>query len=311
MLTVNVRTSDGTIYEQCPVEAIDRSLDLATVRIPTSQLRAKRSSVPVIKLGHSSSSRPGEFVVALGSPYSLTNTITSGIISSMSRKSSELGLNSNINYIQTDASINIGNSGGPLIDLNGEAIGINSMRVTDGIAFAIPSDVARKFLIDVYGSDLSVIPPDGHSFSHSIGSGIKKYFGGSGGGDKEEQSRPGDGTIVIQKPKKRRYLGIVMLSLNEMLISQLIEAHPNDRKFSSLDGMTNGVLVLKVTPGSPACIAGVQVHDVITEINGVKIESSDDVYKILEIDGTKGSNEKLTVTIIREGMKVTLIVNPQ
>lgn len=330
VLTVNVRTADGTVYQGCQVEAIDTSLDLATVRVPvdelsgknirvSSGLSAKSSTVPFIPLGHSSSSRPGEFVVALGSPYSLTNTITCGIISSMNRKSSELGLSSNIDYIQTDASINIGNSGGPLIDLNGEAIGINSMRVTDGIAFAIPSDVARKFLLDVYGTDLSACPAQGpsHNYESAQGSseghkstrfGLGRYFGAQ----KDSQSaRNGDGTIIVQAPKKRRFLGIVMLSVNETLIRQLMESHPNEKKFLSLEGVTNGVLVIKVTPASPAFIAGLRVYDVITEINGVKIVSSEDVYKILEIGAKEGDRESLNVKIVREGVTLTLVVNPQ
>lgn len=328
VLTVNVRTADGTVYQGCQVEAIDTSLDLATVRVPIANSSAKNicvspglsaKNVPFIPLGHSSSSRPGEFVVALGSPYSLTNTITSGIISSMSRKSSELGLSSNINYIQTDASINIGNSGGPLIDLNGEAIGINSMRVTDGIAFAIPSDVARKFLLDVYGSDLSACPAQrpsqdyesaqGSSEGHkSTRFGLGRYFGAQ----RDSQSaRHGDGTIIVQAPKKRRFLGIVMLSVNETLIRQLMESHPNEKKFVSLEGVTNGVLVIKVTPASPAFIAGLRVYDVITEINGVKIASSEDVYRILEIGAKEEERQAMNVKIVREGVTLTLVVNPQ
>ncbi|XP_069755900.1 serine protease HTRA1B [Narcine bancroftii] len=139
---VKVELRNGATYN-AKIKDIDEKADLALIKIDTSV------KLPVLLLGHSLDLRPGEFVVAIGSPFSLQNTVTTGIVSTTQRGGKELGLqNSDIDYIQTDAIINYGNSGGPLVNLDGEVVGINTLKVTAGISFAIPSDKIRQFLVE-------------------------------------------------------------------------------------------------------------------------------------------------------------------
>ena len=115
--------------------------------IAVLQLETKEKFIPV-KFGNSDKSRIGDWVIAIGNPFGLGGTVTSGIISARNRA---LGLSRYEDYIQTDASINSGNSGGPLFDMNGDVIGINTAILgrsgSIGIGFAIPSNSA-KIVID-------------------------------------------------------------------------------------------------------------------------------------------------------------------
>uniref|UniRef100_A0A670YJE3 HtrA serine peptidase 4 n=1 Tax=Pseudonaja textilis TaxID=8673 RepID=A0A670YJE3_PSETE len=131
------------------IKDVDHKLDIALIKIDT------QVTLPVLLLGRSSDLRPGEFAVALGSPFSLQNTVTTGIVSSTQRDGRELGMkDSDMEYIQTDAIINYGNSGGPLVNLDGEVIGMNTLKVTAGISFAIPSDRIRHFLEETHNRQL-------------------------------------------------------------------------------------------------------------------------------------------------------------
>lgn len=141
---VKVELKSGATYD-AKIKDVDEKADIALIKIDTP------SKLPVLLLGRSADLRPGEFVVAIGSPFSLQNTVTTGIVSTTQRGGKELGLrNSDMDYIQTDAIINYGNSGGPLVNLDGEVIGINTLKVTAGISFAIPSDKIRQFLSETH-----------------------------------------------------------------------------------------------------------------------------------------------------------------
>uniref|UniRef100_A0A8K9WNQ5 PDZ domain-containing protein n=1 Tax=Oncorhynchus mykiss TaxID=8022 RepID=A0A8K9WNQ5_ONCMY len=135
---LKVQMHNGDVYE-ATIKDIDKKSDIATIKV--------NPLLPVLLLGHSADLRPGEFVVAIGSPFALQNTVTTGIVSTAQRDGKELGIrDSDMDYIQTDAIINYGNSGGPLVNLDGEVIGINTLKVAAGISFAIPSDRITRFL---------------------------------------------------------------------------------------------------------------------------------------------------------------------
>ncbi|XP_061782641.1 serine protease HTRA1B-like isoform X2 [Nerophis lumbriciformis] len=146
---VKVELKSGATFD-AKIQDVDEKADIALIKI-TSAVK-----LPVLQLGRSADLRPGEFVVAIGSPFSLQNTVTTGIVSTTQRGGKELGFqNSDMDYIQTDAIINYGNSGGPLVNLDGEVIGINTLKVTAGISFAIPSDKIRQFLAESHNRQVN------------------------------------------------------------------------------------------------------------------------------------------------------------
>lgn len=254
--TVSVKLQDGRIFPGF-IEDVDPTSDLATVRIQAANL-------PVLRLGNSASLRSGEWVIAMGSPLSLSNTITAGVVSSTQRPSQELGLRGrDINYIQTDAAITFGNSGGPLVNLDGEAIGINSMKVTPGISFAIPIDYAKEFL------------------------------------RKAAERRKGGYTL--ERPPVRRYMGITMLSLTPEILMEL-----KQRSHDVPNHIRHGILVWKVIIGSPAHNGGLSPGDIINEINGKTMKTSQDVYEMLS-----GKESKLKMQVYRGTQKLTITVSPE
>ncbi|KAJ4719430.1 Protease Do-like 14 [Melia azedarach] len=139
---VDVTLQDGRTFEGTLLNA-DLHSDIAIVKINS------KTPLPTAKLGSSSKLRPGDWVVAMGCPLSLQNTITAGIVSCVDRKSSDLGLGGmRREYLQTDCAINAGNSGGPLVNTDGEIVGVNIMKVlaADGLSFAVPIDSVAKII---------------------------------------------------------------------------------------------------------------------------------------------------------------------
>ncbi|MBN2428873.1 MAG: DegQ family serine endoprotease [Deltaproteobacteria bacterium] len=136
---IKVRLADGRIFKG-KVQGLDPKLDLALLKIDVGD-----EELPVAKLGDSESLRIGEWVIAIGNPFGLEQTVTVGIVSAKGRV---IGAGPYDDFIQTDASINPGNSGGPLFNINGEVIGINTAIVQggQGIGFAIPINAAKNIV---------------------------------------------------------------------------------------------------------------------------------------------------------------------
>jgi serine protease Do len=126
----------------------DPSSDLALIKIDATKL-------PKLEYGNSDQVKVGEWVLAVGNPFNLTSTVTAGIISAKARNLNILGSNSNVeSFLQTDAAVNPGNSGGALVNVNGELIGINAAIASNtgsyaGYSFAIPANVVKKVAEDL------------------------------------------------------------------------------------------------------------------------------------------------------------------
>jgi serine protease Do len=138
---IEVRLSDNKTFE-AEVVGRDSKTDLALIRVKG------KGSFPYLGLGNSDNIKVGDWVLAVGNPFGLENTVTSGIISAKQRN---IGAGPYDDFLQTDASINPGNSGGPLVNLDGEVIGINTAIVAtgQGIGFAIPANLAKNIIIQL------------------------------------------------------------------------------------------------------------------------------------------------------------------
>jgi serine protease Do len=138
---ISVTLSDGKSYE-AKVIGKDQKTDIAVIKIDAGE------DLPVVTLGDSDRLEVGEWVMAIGNPFGLDHTVTSGIVSAKGR---QIGSGPYDNFIQTDASINPGNSGGPLINLRGEVVGITTAIYSQsggniGIGFAIPTNSVKELL---------------------------------------------------------------------------------------------------------------------------------------------------------------------
>ena len=240
---ITVLLNNNKTFEAKLVGA-DKPSDLAVLKI-------EAQNMPFLTLGNSDTVRIGDIVLAIGNPLGIGQTVTAGIISAKGRRTG-LSDGSFEDFLQTDAPINRGNSGGALVNLSGELIGINSQILSGGpsggnigIGFSIPSNMAKSVM--------------------------------------EQLLR--DGRV------RRGMLGIGIQNLDEDT-AQALELKD-----------TSGVLVSDVRKGSAAEKAGFKRRDVITSINGEKIEDSNVLRN--KIAGTLPGTE-IKVTVLREGSPVEL-----
>jgi Do/DeqQ family serine protease len=141
---VEVTLKDGRTFEGTVVGA-DPVTDIAIIDIDARNL-------PTVSISDSDSLLPGEWVVAIGNPLGLDSTVTAGIVSATGRTSREVGVpDKRVDFIQTDAAINPGNSGGPLLNLNGEVVGVNTAIIqgAQGLGFAIPINTVERISADL------------------------------------------------------------------------------------------------------------------------------------------------------------------
>jgi serine protease Do len=170
---------DGTADMGRPARVIgvDKSTDLAVIKIETSK------PLPTVKLGNSDASQVGDWVEAIGSPFALSQTVTAGIISAKNR-TIEPGVSGQFqHFIQTDAAINPGNSGGPLLNMNGEVIGVNTAIFTQsggyqGLGFAMPSNTVVQVYNDLISPSHKVTRGSiGIEFKVGLSSAVNRVYG--------------------------------------------------------------------------------------------------------------------------------------
>jgi serine protease Do len=159
------------------VIGFDKATDLAVIKIDTS------TPLPTVKLGNSDSAEVGDWVEAIGSPFALSQTVTAGIISAKHRTIEPGASGQFQHFIQTDAAINPGNSGGPLLNMNGEVIGVNTAIYTQsagyqGIGFAMPSNTVVEVYNDLVSASHKVTRGSiGIRFNQGLSSAVNRMYG--------------------------------------------------------------------------------------------------------------------------------------
>jgi len=155
----------------------DKATDLAVIKIDTDK------PLPIVKMGNSDQAEVGDWVEAIGSPFALAQTVTAGIISAKNRTIEPGASGQFQHFIQTDAAINPGNSGGPLLDMNGDVIGVNTAIYTQsagyqGIGFALPSNTVVEIYNDLISPSHKVVRGSiGIQFRQGLSGAVNRVYG--------------------------------------------------------------------------------------------------------------------------------------
>lgn len=240
--TITVQLNDNRTFD-AELLGSDPGTDIALLRIEADDLTD-------LQFADMETVRVGDYVVAIGNPFGVGQTVTSGIVSALGRRTGRgEGFE---DYIQTDAPINVGNSGGALVDLEGKLIGINTVIISgsgggsNGVGFAVPADMVQSVL--------------GH---------LER-----------------DGEV------RRGMLGVEIISLN-----------PDVAEALQIDGVDSGVVITRVEPGSAAEDAGIEVSDVIVEMDDEEVSTSNELRNMV---GLSRQGDEVELTLYRDGERMTL-----
>ena len=232
-------TFNNKVKKTASIIGTDPTTDLALIKVEASDLN-------YLVFGDSDNVRIGEWVLAVGNPFNLTSTVTAGIVSAKARDLSILGEGTSVeSFIQTDAAVNPGNSGGALVNTKGELIGVNAAIAShtgsyEGYSFAIPSNIVRKVVDD----------------------------------------------LLLYGQTQRGYLGVQIAELTADLAEK-----------KGLEDV-EGVYVAEVTEGGAAQLAGMKDGDVITAINGKKVNTK---TQLMETVRQYRPGDKVEVEVNRHG----------
>jgi len=168
---------DGDPGRPAKVVGVDKETDIAVIKIDSN------NALPTVKLGNSDGEQVGDWVVAIGSPFALSQTVTAGIVSAKNRSIQPGAQGQFQHFIQTDAAINPGNSGGPLVNMKGEVIGVNTAIFTQsmgyqGVGFAMPSSTVVNVYNDLIGTSHKVTRGSiGIRFQNNLSSAVGRVYG--------------------------------------------------------------------------------------------------------------------------------------